>query len=88
MGSPVSVTVANLIMEDVEERALSTFHSDPIFWKRYVWTVMQDNLIQEFKEHLNLVEPSIKFTVEMESCGKLAFLDTDHDDGKLNNQSF
>ena len=29
MGSPVSVVVANLVMEDIKERALSTFHSPP-----------------------------------------------------------
>ena len=33
MGSPVTVTVANLVMEDVEERALSTYPSPPPFWK-------------------------------------------------------
>ena len=31
MGSPVSVTVANLIMEDVEQRALSSYPSPPPF---------------------------------------------------------
>ena len=37
VGSPVSVTIANLVMEDVEERALSSFTSTaPLFWKRYV----------------------------------------------------
>ena len=29
MGSPVSVVVANLVMEDVEQEALSTFHAPP-----------------------------------------------------------
>ena len=29
MGSPVSVVVANLVMEDVEERALESFPSPP-----------------------------------------------------------
>ena len=29
MGSPVSVTVANLVMKDVEQRALTTYTSPP-----------------------------------------------------------
>ena len=36
MGSPVSVSVANLVMEDVEERALASFDIQLPFWKRYV----------------------------------------------------
>ena len=36
MGSPVSVTVANLVMEDVEERAPASCSHRPLFWKRYV----------------------------------------------------
>jgi len=35
MGSPVSVTVVNLVMEDVEQRALPTYASPPPFWKGY-----------------------------------------------------
>ena len=35
MGSPVSVVVANLVMEDVEQEALSTFHTPSRFWRRY-----------------------------------------------------
>ena len=33
MGSPVSVVVANLVMEDIEQKALSTFHTRPRFWR-------------------------------------------------------
>ena len=36
MGSPVLVVVANLVMEDVEQEALFTFHTPPRFWRRYV----------------------------------------------------
>ena len=34
LGSPVSVVVANLVMEDSEQWALSTFHPPTRFWKR------------------------------------------------------
>ena len=36
MGSPVSAIMANLVMENLEERALSTSLVQPRFWKRYV----------------------------------------------------
>ena len=36
MGSPMSVSVANLVMEDVEERALVSYDVELPFWKRCV----------------------------------------------------
>ena len=36
MGSPVSDTVPNILMEYVEQKALSTFDYQPTFWKCYV----------------------------------------------------
>ena len=36
MGSPVSAVMANLVMEDLEKRALSPSIVQPCFWKRYV----------------------------------------------------
>ena len=94
MGSPVSVTVANLVMEDVEQRALSSYPSPPPFWKRYVddtLTALQWDQVQCFHEHLNSIESTIQFTIEMESVGTLPFLDTritHHSDGSLSTTMF
>ena len=35
MDSPVSGVIANLVMEDVEQRALASSPVKPLFWKRY-----------------------------------------------------
>ena len=90
MGSPVSVVVANLVMEHREEKALSTFSSPPVFWKRYVddvCTAIDRTKILAFLEHLNNIHPSIQFTHEMENSNKcLPFLDVlleRNDDGSL-----
>ena len=94
MGSPVSVTVANLVMEDVEERALSTYEVPPPFWKRYVddtLTALPREHVQDFHAHLNTIEASIQFTVEEETDNTLPFLDTritHHSDGSLTTTVF
>lgn len=79
MGSPVSVVVANLVMENAEERALATFHSPSCFWKSYVdatCTALPRNMIESFHSHLNSIEPCIQLTVEEESADRiLPFLD-------------
>ena len=69
MGSPVLVMVANLVMKDIEERALPIFHSPPGFLKRYVedtYTALRPDLIEPFHSHLNNIEPCVQFTVEKE----------------------
>ena len=51
MGSPVFVRVENLVMEDVEERALETYHTKIPVQKRYVddaFVVIQDP-VEEFQ---------------------------------------
>lgn len=54
MGSPVSVTVANLVMEDVEGRALATTNVPLRFWKRFdTCTALPWSQCQELLEHLN-----------------------------------
>ena len=75
MGSPVSVMIVNLVIQDVKQRALATFHFPPCFWKHYVddtFTVLPCNLVPEFLSHLNSTEACIQFTFEKETeDGKL-----------------
>lgn len=69
MGLPMSVIIANLVMEDVESRALSSFIPPPCFWKHYIddtcCTLMVSDILR-FLCHLNSVERSIQFTSEQE----------------------
>ena len=77
MGSPVSVKVANLVMEDIEERALKTYHTQIPVWKRCVddtFVIIQEDLIEEFHSHLNSIEKTIQFTKELEKEKQLFFL--------------
>ena len=56
-----------------------TAETPPRFWKHYVddtCAALPSHRINEFLDNLNNVEPSIQFTVEIESNGKLPFLDS------------
>ena len=78
MGSPVLAVMANLVMENLEKRALSTSIVQPCFWKRYVDDVcaaVNSSLVQTLQRHLNNIDPSIQFTVERERNRKISFLD-------------
>ncbi|XP_038071191.1 uncharacterized protein LOC119740058 [Patiria miniata] len=79
MGSPVSLLVANLYMEDFECRALSTAPTPPNRWNRYVddtFVEIQELAIQNFTQHINSFDSNIRFTMEPETDSKLPFLDT------------
>ena len=94
MGSPALVVVANLVMEDIEQKVLSTFHTcrlhtPPHFWRWYVddtCTVLPVDLVDLFHNHLNGTDSNIQFAVEKESAGQLPFLDillTREDNGSV-----
>ena len=80
MGSPVSPIVANLYVEYFKQKALGTATCPPRLWLRYVddtFVINKEDQKQNFLEHINSIEPAIKFKVEdnKEDC-TIPFLDT------------
>ena len=79
MGSPVSAVIASLYMERFEEKAITTPSYGPRIWERYVddtSTILDPENLDDFLQHLNNQQPSIRLTMETEKDKKLAFLDT------------
>lgn len=79
MGFSVSVVVANLVMENLENNALQSFNAKPKVYKRFVddtIAALKTALIDAFNGHLNAQNPRIKFTIERYHPDGLAFLDT------------
>ena len=79
MGSPVSVVVAEIVMQKMEEQALATYSETLPLWLRYVYytiTAVHENKIDESHEHLNEQNTNIQFTKEIEENGKIPFLDS------------
>ena len=88
MGSPVSAVIANMVIEDMEQKALANSPVKPFFWKRYVCDVISTvsgNEAEGFLSHLNSVEPSIQFTFECEKDRHLPFLDLNVSKGEQGN---
>ena len=88
MGSPVSVVVAEIVMQNIEERALATCRQTIPLWLRYVddtFTAVHKDEIDDFHKHLNEQHADIQFTGEIEEDGKLPFLDclVSHDNNEL-----
>ena len=78
MGSPVSVVVAEIVMQNIEELALATYKLTLPLWLRYVddtFTAVHIDEIDDFHEHLNGQNADIQFTKEIEENGKIPFLD-------------
>ena len=78
MGPPVSVVVAEIVMQHVKERALATCRQTIPLWFRYVdvtFTAIHKDEIDGFHNHLNEQNADIQFTKQIEENGKLPFLD-------------
>ena len=80
MGSPVSPIVANLYMEYLEQKSSKHCTQPPKFGGRYVddtFVIHKEANKQSFLQHINSVDPAIRFTVEdNKEDGSIPFLDT------------
>ena len=68
MGSPISPLVANCYMEQFEKLATSTAPQPISLRLRYVddtFTVLHEYDMDEFTEHINSIDPHIKFTTNL-----------------------
>nr|XP_027231121.1 uncharacterized protein LOC113822785 [Penaeus vannamei] len=80
MGSPLGPTLANIFMCFHEKRWLTNCPPDfrPSYYYRYVDTLLlfkSQIQVQKFLQYMNSQHKNIKFTCELESNGKLPFLD-------------
>jgi len=81
MGSPLGPTLANIFMCFHEKRWLTNCPPDfrPSHYYRYVddtFLLFKSQLqVQKFLQYMNSLHKNIKFTCELESNGKLPFLD-------------
>ena len=78
MGSPVSVVVAEIVMENIEVQALTSYKRTIPLWLRYVddtFTTLHKGEIDDFHEHLNRQNAHVQFTKEIEDNGKISFVD-------------
>ncbi|PFX31412.1 Glutamate [NMDA] receptor subunit 1 [Stylophora pistillata] len=70
MGSPISPVLADLVMEEIEETAISTFPYPPKWWFRYVddsHSCIKKDQVDNFHKHLDSINPNTQFTLELEN---------------------
>ena len=79
MGGPASSTTAEIYMQAYEHTAITTALHLPKVWERFaddVYSILKRTHLEKSFHHINNLHQNIKFTMEKESNGELAFLDT------------
>lgn len=79
MGSPLSPIIADIVLQDLEARALASLRFTPPFYVRYVDDIalaapshLHGHILQIF----NAFHPRLQFTMEIDEENRLNFLDT------------
>ena len=78
MSSSVSPVTANIYIEHFESLVIPTSLKLIKWWLRYiddVYTATRKDLVNKLQEHLNSIDPHIKFTIELTGTDGLPFLD-------------
>ena len=79
MEGSESSTTAEIYMQAHELTAISTALHSPKVWNRFVddvYSILKRTSLENVFHHINNLHQNIKFTMEKESNGVLAFLDT------------
>lgn len=78
MGSPIALTIAQMVMEYLEENVIKNLNIPILFFKRYVddcLLAVPNNNINDILQAFNNFHKKIQFTLEIESNNKINFLD-------------
>ena len=79
MGGPASSTTAEMYMQTYERTAITMALHPPKVWERFIddlYSTLKRTHLENISHHINNLHQNIKFTMEEESNGELAFLDT------------
>ena len=79
MEGPASSTTAEVYMQAYERAAITIALHPPKVWERFVddvYSILKRKHLKNFFYHINNLHQNDKFTMEEESNGELAFLDT------------
>ena len=78
MGSPVSSVIADIFMEDFEDKAFAAYSNPPRLWKRFVddiLAIVKKTEVDTLLQFLNNQHQRIQFTIEEGKDGSLPFMD-------------
>ena len=79
MGGPTSSTIAEIYMQAYECTAISTALYPRKVWEQFVddvYSILKCTYMNIFFHHIKNLHQTIKFTMEEESNGEVAFCDT------------
>ena len=78
MGSPLSATAANVVMEELEKKILIKLPYNIIFYYRYVddtLICLQNNKVEDILYRFRSIDKNLKFTLETSINNNINFLD-------------